>query len=192
MPELQIVVRYAVFSLFVVSTLAAVASWLVRTRRVSPFRPLGRALRSASDPLIRPVETRLLRLGGNPARAGWWLVVVVAVAGVLLLSLLDWLIRTVDWMIVSVAAGPRTTIAFLIVAAYNILFVALLLRVIASWFGFFRYARWMRPAYLLTDWLMEPIRRVLPPAGTIDWSPLAAWLALWVLQRILLSLVAIF
>jgi len=192
MHEVTTLARYVVFTAFVVSVVAAVASWLVRTRRVSPFGPLGRTLRSASDPLIRPVETQLLRLGGNPARAGWWLVVVVAVAGVLLLSLLDWLIRTVDWMTVSVAAGPQTTIAFLIVAAYNILFVALLLRVIASWFGFFRYARWMRPAYLLTDWLIEPIRRALPSTGTIDWSPLAAWLALWVLERILLSLVAIF
>src|SRR6266702_297337 len=125
MHEVTTLARYVVFTAFVVSVVAAVASWLVRTRRVSPFGPLGRTLRSASDPLIRPVETRLLR-------------------------------------------------------------------VIASWFGFFRYARWMRPAYLLTDWLIEPIRRVLPSTGTIDWSPLAAWLALWVLERILLSLVAVF
>jgi len=47
----------------------------------------------------------------------------------------------------------------------------------------------VRPAYVLTDWVVEPIRRVLPPAGGFDWSPLAAWLALWVLKRVLLTIV---
>jgi len=46
--------------------------------------------------------------------------------------------------------------------------------------------------YALTDWLVEPIRRLLPPMGALDWSPLLAWLALWVLQRMLLSFVAAF
>jgi YggT family protein len=109
---------------------------------------------------------------------------------VLLLSLLDWLIGTVGWIAASLTAGPRGAAALLIVAAYQVLFVALLLRVVASWFGFFRYARWMRPAYALTDWLIGPIRRVLPPMGTLDWSPLVAWLILWVLKRMLLAFIA--
>src|SRR6266540_2338980 len=94
--------------------------------------------------------------------------------------------------IAALAAGPRGAIALAIVALYNVLFVALVLRVVASWFGFFRYARWMRPVYALTDWLVEPIRRLLPPMGALDWSPLLAWLALWALQRMLLSFVAAF
>jgi YggT family protein len=191
MYQLPALARYVVFAAFSLSVLIAVASWLVRTRRISPFGALGRTLRTVSDPVIRPVERRVLRLGGNPVNAGWWLAVGIAAAGVLLLSLLDWLIRTVDWMTRSLAAGPRPAIAFLIVAAYNILFVALLLRVLASWFGFFRYSRFMRLAYALTDWLVEPIRRVLPPGGAIDWSPLGAWLALWLLKQILLSLVGV-
>src|SRR5256886_9823846 len=78
MPELQVGLRYLVFAAFAGSALVALASWLVRTRRISPFGTLGRALRTASDPLIRPVETRLVRAGGNPVHAGWWLVVAVA------------------------------------------------------------------------------------------------------------------
>src|SRR2546426_11190811 len=81
MPERQVVVRYGVFSLFVLSALVALASWLVRTRRLSPFGPVGRALRGATEPVLRPVERRLVRLGGNPVHAGWWLVVVVAAGG---------------------------------------------------------------------------------------------------------------
>src|SRR3989442_216737 len=81
MPAFQVVVRYGVFPLFVLSALVALASWLVRTRRLSPFGPVGRALRGATEPVLRPVERRLVRLGGNPVHAGWWLVVVVAAGG---------------------------------------------------------------------------------------------------------------
>lgn len=192
MPEPQAVLRYAVFAAFAASSLLALASWLVRTRRVSPFGVLGRALRAVSDPVVRPVERRLVRLGGNPVHAGWWLAVLVAAAGVALIVLVEWLVRTARLTIAALAAGPRGAIALAIVALYNVLFVALVLRVVASWFGFFRYARWMRPVYALTDWLVEPIRRMLPPMGALDWSPLLAWLALWVLQRMLLSFVAAF
>src|SRR5213079_3553577 len=189
MPELYNGVSYVVFAAFAVSVLAAVAGWLVRTRRVSPFSALGRALRTASDPLIRPVETRLVRAGGNPVHAGWWLVVAVAAAGVLLITLWNWLVDTAYAVTAAFAAGPRAAIAVTVVVAYRIIVAALVVRVLAGWFGYFRYARWVRPAYALTDWLVEPIRRALPPAGGFDWSPLAAWLALWVLKRVLLTII---
>src|SRR3977135_1614088 len=96
MPELQVALRYAVFAAFAASVLAALASWLVRPRRISLCGALGRPLRSTSDPLIRPVETRLVRAGGNPAHAGWWLVAAVAAAGVLLMTLWNWLGGTAD------------------------------------------------------------------------------------------------
>jgi YggT family protein len=191
MPELQVGLRYLVFAAFAASVLVALASWVVRTRRISPFGPLGRALRSASDPVIRPVETRLVRAGGNPTHAGWWLVVAVATAGVLLVTLWNWLVDTAFGVAAAFSAGPRAAFALVVVLAYKIIVVALVVRVLGSWFGHFRYSRWLRWAYALTDWLVEPIRRVLPPTGALDWSPLAAWLALWVLKQVLLTIVGV-
>ena len=48
--------------------------------------------------------------------------------------------------------------------------LALFVRVIASWLGISPYSAWMRPVMILTDWLIEPIRRILPPMGMIDFS----------------------
>jgi len=191
MLEIQTVARYVVIGVFAVSLAAALASWLVRTQRVSPFGPLGRALRAASEPLLGPVERRLVRSGGNPVQAGWWLVVGVAAIGVVVLSLLNWLAGTLYGAGAALAGGPRVALAFLIVAAYNVVFAALVVRVVASWFGRFRYTWWLRPAYVLTDWVVEPIRRLLPPGGALDWTPLAAWLALWVLKQVLLAIVGL-
>src|SRR2546422_10133609 len=168
-----------VFAAFCLAALVALAGWLVRTRRVSPFGGLGRTLRSVTDPVLRPVEARLVRLGGNPVHAGWWLVVVVAVAGVLLLSLLDWIVRTAYWFYAAATGGPGALFALLVAAAYNVLVIALLVRVVASWLGWFRYSRWGRPAYALTDWLGGPIRRPLPPAGPLGFSPPGAGARAW-------------
>src|SRR3989475_12898023 len=128
MPELQLALRYVVFAAFAASVLVALASWLVRTRRVSPFGALGRALRTASDPLIRPVETRLVRAGGNPVHAGWWLVVAVAAAGVLLMTLWNWLVDTAVRHAGPDSAGAPAAIALAVDVVYRIIVVALWVR----------------------------------------------------------------
>src|SRR5690348_346444 len=157
MTELQAALRYLVFAAFAASALVALASWLVRTRRISPFSALGRTLRAASDPLIRPVETRVLRAGGNPVHAGWWLAVGVAVAGILLITVWNLVVDTVYSVTAAYTGGPRGTIVLGVVVAYRIIVAALVVRVFAGWFGYFRYTRWLRPAYVLTDWLVEPL-----------------------------------
>src|SRR5256885_9235217 len=125
MYDLHTTLRILVFAAFCLAALVALAGWLVRSRRVSPFGVFGRTLRSATDPVLRPVETRLVRLGGNPVHAGWWLVVLVAVAGVLLLSLIDWMVRTARWFYAAATGGPGAVVAVLGVAGSNVLVVAL-------------------------------------------------------------------
>ncbi len=182
------ILRYTVFGLVALSALVALGSWLVRTRRVSPFGVLGRALRTITDPVMRPVERRLVRMGGNPVHAGGWLVVITAVAGIVFLSLAGWLFATFQTAQAAASGGSRGTFILIVGLAYKILFAALLVRVIAGWFGMFRYSRWVRPAYILTDWIVEPIRRIVPPLGGFDLSPLVAMFALSILRQILLSL----
>src|SRR2546427_11955125 len=98
MYDVHAILRILVFAAFCLAALIAFAGWLVRSRRVSPFGGFGRTLRRVTDPVLRPVETRLVRLGGDPEPAGRWLVVLAAVAGVLPLSLIAWMGRTGPWV----------------------------------------------------------------------------------------------
>lgn len=182
--------RYTVFGLVALSALIALGSWLIRTRRVSPFSAVGRALRAVTDPVMRPVERRLVRMGGNPTHAGGWLIVISAVLGIVVISLAGWLASTFETARRAAQAGPKGTLSLIVELLYNILFFALIVRVIAAWFGVFRYSKWIRPAYLLTDWLVEPIRRIVPPLGAMDVSPIVAWLVLMAGRALLLSMLA--
>src|SRR5437867_799740 len=65
--------------------------------------------------------------------------------------------------------------------------LGLVVRVVAAWFGMFRYSRWIRPAYILTDWIVEPVRRIVPLVGAFDFSPVVAMIVLSLLRQILLS-----
>ena len=184
------VLRYTIFGLVALAAVLALCSWLVRTRRVSPFGALGKALRAVSDPVMRPVERRLVRMGGNPTHAGGWLIVITAVLGIVVMSLAGWLVSTFQTAQQAAQAGPRGTFMLIVDLLYRILVFALLVRVIAAWFGLFRYSKWMRPAYILTDWLVEPLRRVVPPLGAMDVSPIVAWLVLMLARSLLLRMLA--
>src|SRR3989449_10228659 len=165
MYDVLALLRILVFAAFCLAALIAFAGWVVRSRRVSPFGGFGRTRRRVTDPVLRPVETRLVRLGGNPVHAGWWLVVLVAVAGVLLLSLIDWLVRTARWFYAAATGGPGALFAFLIGAAYNLLIIALVVRVVASWLRPVPYSPPGPPPHAPTHPLGGPHPPPVPPAG---------------------------
>jgi YggT family protein len=68
--------------------------------------------------------------------------------------------------------------------AFTLVTVALFVRVISSWFGISPHRPWMRPVFWLTEWLLAPVRRLLPTRGMIDLSPLVAYLGLVVLRAL--------
>ena len=178
--------RYTVAAVFFLACVVALVYWAVRRGKLQPFGPVARATRRMADPFMIPIERRVIRWGGNPQDAPLWLIGIVLVIGLVLLSLLKWLFGVILYMESLSGAGPRAWISFGLDLTYAIVVAALLLRVIGSWIGIGRYNRWMRFAYVMTDWIVEPIRRMLPGFGMIDFSPLAAWLALYILRHIVL------
>ena len=102
--------------------------------------------------------------------------------GLALLALTRWLVGMIINLAYLGQAGPAGILRQLVSWTFQLLMAALFVRVIASWLGGFRYARWLRPVYALTDWLVIPIQRHMPPFGMLDLSPLVAYLILMVLR----------
>ncbi len=176
---------------FAYASVVAVTHWLVRSKRLQPFGAWPRLVRRISDPVLHPIERRLLRAGGNPQDGPLWLIGGVVVGGLVLMALARWLMRFVLDLAYVANAGPRALLYQAVSSVFAVLNIALLVRVFSSWFGVSEYAKWMRPFVWLTDWLLEPIRRRMPPMGAFDLSPIVAYLVLmvlrWAVLRILLT-----
>jgi YggT family protein len=170
------------------AALVALTHWAVRSRRLTPFGAWPRFMRRASDPVLLPLERRVLRAGGNPQDAPLWLLGIVIAGGLLLLTLVHWLAGLTVTFQYLAAAGPRAWVRFAVSVLFTIVMAAVIVRVVASWFGISPYRRWMRVVMALTDWIIDPIRRILPPLGMIDFSPLVAWLVLSLVRSFVLSL----
>jgi YggT family protein len=185
---LDTAVRTLVIVALIYASIVALTAWAVRTRRLNPFGVWPRFIRRISDPLLLRLERRVISAGGSPQNAPIWLVGLVIAGGLVLLSLTQWAIGIAAGVSLAVRGGPRTWLRIVVSAVFTILMAALLIRVVASWFGIGPYHRWMRPIVSLTGWLIDPIRRILPPFGMIDFSPMVAWLVLYVLRGFVLGL----
>jgi YggT family protein len=176
---------------FAYASVVAVTHWLVRSKRLQPFGAWPRLVRRISDPVLHPIERRLLRAGGNPQDGPLWLIGGVVVGGLVLMALARWLMRFALDLAYVAGAGPRALLYQVVNSVFGVLNIALLVRVFSSWFGVSEYAKWMRPFVWLTDWLLEPIRRRMPTMGAFDLSPIVAYLVLmvlrWAVLRILLT-----
>ena len=62
----------------------------------------------------------------------------------------------------------------------------LLARVLSSWFQVDPYNSLVQWLYRLTEPLLAPIRRFLPPAGVVDFSPVVAFILIIVAKQIVL------
>lgn len=170
------------------ASLVALVHWLVREGKIQPFGAFARGVRRLSDPVLKPIEATLARRGRNPQEGPVWLVVLVVVAGALLITMVRWLTGFVLGLRAASGEGPAGLARFALDIGFGLLLVAIVGRVLAGWIGAGRFTRWSRPFFLATDWLIEPIRRRLPPLGMIDLSPLAAYVVVLVARSLVFGL----
>jgi YggT family protein len=174
--------------LYVAIAIAAIClfDWGVRTRRISPFNRVARFFRARIDPMMAPVERVVVRSGGLPTHAPWWSLAAVIVGGILLITLLG-LIRGVLAQVALGVAEPAQLPSILLSWVFTVLKVALLVRVLTSWFPISPYSKWVRWSYVLTEWMIAPLRKIVPKIGMIDITPIVAWLALSLLEGLILG-----
>jgi YggT family protein len=182
------VLRTALFSVAVVFGAICVLDWAVRTRKISPFNAIARFCRSTVDPIIAPIERRVVRAGGTPAAAPLWALVAVVIGGILLLTLLDVIRLEIVRSILASSEGASGIFHLLVSWTFTILKAAIMVRVISSWFPISPYSPWVRWSYQLSEPVLAPFRRVIPSLGGLDISPIVAYIVLGLLESLILRL----
>jgi YggT family protein len=83
------------------------------------------------------------------------------------------------------------SISSVIAILAELLFLALIIRAVLSWLiGVEALRPVARFINRVTDPLIAPIRRIVPPLGGIDVSPLIAMVVIWLVESLLLTLLA--
>lgn len=182
--------RYALFGAAIVVGVVAAVDWAVRTRRINPFGLVARFFRRTVDPLMVPIERRVVRGGGRPSSAPLWALGVVVVGGLLLIALLDFTTRQIGFAAAAISLGPRGVLMLLVGWTFALLRLALIVRVISSWVRVSPYSPWVRWSFGLTEWMLGPLRRVIPLLGGIDVTPIIAYLVLGLLEGIVLRVLS--
>ena len=167
--------------------LAAIALMVIRlitdAMDLNPFAWTSRTVRRLTDGFVMPVRGGLRHVGVEPKFAPLVVILLVIVLG----YFTGWLAGTIGDTILGVLSATRrgaviTAVGYLIYGALTVYLILIIARVVFSWGQVSYRNRVMRFLVNITEPLLGPLRRMLPPLGWIDISPLAATLIILLLR----------
>jgi YggT family protein len=181
-------VRFIVLVTAVLFAVFCLIDWLVRTRRVNLFGGLARFSRSKIDPVLEPIERKVVRAGGNPQTAPLWALAAVVIGGILLITLLDFIKAEVVGLAFAMRSGPGGIFKLLVSWTFDFIRIAILVRVVSSWLPISPYSPWIRWSYAVSEPILKPLRQVIPAMGPIDITPIIAYFLIGFIQSAVLRL----
>lgn len=150
---------------------------------LNPFGWLSRTLRRLTDGFLIPVRGALRGFGVDPKFAPLVVILLTVLLGYFVLQLVETIATTVAGVIVSLSNGAMVAVVgYILYGLISIYILLIFFRIIFSW-GRVSYGnRIMRFLVDTTEPLLGPLRRIVPPLGTFDISPLFAFLILWLFR----------
>lgn len=185
---LGLLMQYAV----VTAVFAVVVLMLVRLALnyadLNPFNRSVLFVRGLSDPFVNPVRRALLQFGFGPNLAPLVTILLAILLGYFVILLTSSILNTAAGVLLSSQAVPQRQSAIIAIVGYllygllDIYVLLIFVRIIFSW-GQVSYSnRVMRFLVNATDPLLVPLRRIIPPFGMFDLSPIVAFIILWLLK----------
>jgi YggT family protein len=160
----------------------AAADWAARTRRLNPFGGVARFMRAQVDPRLTGVERQVMRAGGRASATPWWALMAYVLIALFTLSALGMIGALVQELGMASTLGAAGFMVLAVRWTFGLLRLALLVRVLSSWFPGLAASRWIGWSFGATEWMLRPLRRLIPSIGVIDITPIVAYFALQILQ----------
>jgi len=150
---------------------------------LNPFGWASRTIRRLTDSFIFPVRGSLRNVGIDPKFAPLVVILVSILLGYFTWRLVETIGNTLQGIISSVGRGDLIgVVGFVLYGLLSIYILLLFVRIIFSW-GMVSYQnRVMRFLVDVTEPLLGPLRRMIPPFGRMDISPIIAFLILFLFQ----------
>jgi len=151
---------------------------------LNPFAWTSRTIRRLTDGLVMPMRGGLRRLTIDPKFAPLVVILIVILLGFFFLQLVRTIASTVAGILIALQSGAIVAVVGFILYGLIALYILLILiRIVFSW-GTVSYSnRLMRFLIDVTEPLLGPLRRIIPPLGWMDISPIVAFIILWLFQQ---------
>ena len=150
---------------------------------LNPFGWTSRTIRRLSDGFIMPMRGGLRGFGVDPKFAPLVVILIVILLLFFVLQLVGAIAMTVDGVITSLQGGALfSVLGFILYGLLTIYILLITIRIVFSWGSVSYTNRVMRFLVDVTEPLLGPLRRMIPPLGWMDISPLVAILILWLFQ----------
>lgn len=171
---------------FLISTLvslyilAVMLRFLLQLTRADFYNPLSQFIVKITTPALRPLRRVI---------PGWGGVDIASLVLMLLLQMLAvWLIFLLGGRAIDPFNLVIVSIAQLVDLAFSVFIFAILIQAILSWITPGTYNPVTSVLFSLTEPVLRPVRRVIPPISGFDLSPLVAILGLQVIRMLVMPL----
>ncbi|HUH37583.1 MAG TPA: YggT family protein [Spongiibacteraceae bacterium] len=169
--EILIMLVRTATSLFLVAVLLRL---LLQLARADFYNPISQFLVKVTNPLLKPLRRLIPGLLGIDM-AAVLLAVLVQALGIAVVFLVNGLVPGVLQLLLWSLLGCVSTVV-------GIYFLAILANIILSWVAAGSYHPAVILLHQLTEPVMRPFRRLLPPLGGLDLSPILVFIVINILQ----------
>src|SRR6266704_6098819 len=138
----------------------------------NPFKWSVRTSRRLTEPVLTPVRGVLIAMRVDPSVAPFIAVLAIIVAGIVLYQVASNVMNTVAGVMYAATSGqlgaPVAIIGYLLFGCVGLYTLAIFVRIIFSWIAFSYTNPTMRFLFRVTEPLLAPLRRYIPPVGMFD------------------------
>lgn len=145
---------------------------IVSYANLNPFGWLALNVRRASDPLVNPIRRGLARTGLDPKLAPLGTILITILLGYFAYRLTVTVLFTLAGIIDSLNEGRIIRlVGFLLFGLLALYSLLIFIRIVFSW-GLSQTNPVMAFLLMVTEPVMAPFRRIIPPLGMFDISPI--------------------
>lgn len=174
--------KYVVITVVLALIALMLLRLVVNYADLNPFGWFPMRVKRLSDPFVSPVRQGLARVGLEPKFAPLVVVLIAIVVGYFTLEFTSSVLSTIVGVIISVQRrAPIMLIGSLLVGCLSIYILLIFMRIVFSW-GLSSINPFLLFLIRVTEPVLAPFRRLIPPVGMFDISPIIVLFLLQLIQ----------
>jgi YggT family protein len=176
-------VTWAVITIIIATILLMVLRMIVIQADFNPFGKIALLTRRLTDPIVAPIRRGLVGFGVDPKFSPLVTILITILLGWFVLQLVGSVANTILGILYSIQAQAVVPIfGYILYGMIDFYILLLLIRIVFSWAMIGYSNRVMRFLMNATEPLLGPLRRIIPPFGMFDISPIFAFIILWLFK----------